>query len=124
MMERDYCFRRAGNLLMDVVTLTESAVSRIKEMAAQSPGKVVRLTVAKGGCAAYKYVLDFADAPGPHDEKGTRDGATVFVDPLSLMQVLGTEIDFQDDGFERKFVFSNPLEMSRCGCGESFSTKQ
>ncbi len=106
---------------MEVVTLTAPAVARIKEMSAQMPDKVVRLSTAKGGCAAYKYVFDFADAPGPHDEKASMDGATVYVDPLSLMQVFGTEIDFQDDGLERKFVFNNPLEVSRCGCGESFS---
>jgi iron-sulfur cluster assembly protein len=109
------------DILMDVITMTGSAVARIKEMSAQMPEKFVRLSTTKGGCAAFKYVFDFVDAPGPHDEKASNDGATIYVDPQALMQVLGTEIDFKDDGLERKFVFNNPLEVSRCGCGESFS---
>lgn len=106
---------------MDVISLTNAAVDRVKKMCELTPGKVVRLSTAKGGCAAYKYVFDFADAPGAHDEKASRDGATVYVDPLSLMSVFGTVVDFQDDGVEAKFVFNNPMEVSRCGCGESFS---
>lgn len=106
---------------MSVIKLTSSAARRVVEMSEKSPGKVVRFSAKSGGCSGYKYVFDFADAAGPADIKVEHDNAVVFVDPQSLMHVLGTEVDWQESVLERKFVFTNPMEMGRCGCGESFT---
>lgn len=105
---------------MDMVSLTPAAVSRIREMSTQVDGKVLRFSTEVAGCSGRKYVLEWADAPGAHDSKVDKDGVSLFIDPLSVMFVLGTEIDWSEDKLERKFVFKNPMEQGRCGCGESF----
>ena len=107
---------------MSVIKLTDAAAMRIREMNAKTPGKVVRLSAKASGCSGYKYVFDFVEAFDPHDPKVEKDGAVVVVDRLSLMQVLGTEVDWKDTDVERKFIFNNPLAQSHCGCGESFAT--
>lgn len=105
---------------MEMVTLTEAAVSRIRDLAEGVGEKVLRFSTEVAGCSGRKYVLEWADKPGSHDSKVEKDGVSLFIDPLSVMYVLGTEIDWQEDQLERKFVFRNPMELGRCGCGESF----
>jgi iron-sulfur cluster assembly accessory protein len=107
---------------MSVIRLTDAAVVRIREMSAKTPGKVVRLSAKASGCSGYKYVFDFVETFDPHDPKVEKDGAVIVVDRMSLMQVLGTEVDWKDTDVERKFIFNNPMAQSHCGCGESFAT--
>jgi iron-sulfur cluster assembly accessory protein len=107
---------------MSVIKLTDAAVIRIREMSARTPGKVVRLSAKASGCSGYKYVFDFVESSDPNDPKVEKDGVVVVVDRMSLMQVLGTEVDWKDTDLERKFVFNNPMAQSYCGCGESFAT--
>ena len=77
------------------------------------------------GCNGNKYVMKYC-APGeegPFDEIIEQDGVKVVVDADSLMYILGTKIDYKEDDISAEFVFDNPLAVSTCGCGESFSTK-
>jgi len=106
---------------MNIVTLTEAAAKRITELQASNPGKVVRLSVKSSGCSGSRYDLSMMETPGQHDEKVEAHGAALYVDPLSLIFVAGTEIDWIEDTFNRNFVFNNPNEIGRCGCGESFT---
>ena len=103
-----------------LVHLTEAAAGRLKLLAERGNGKVVRLTVKSSGCSGYKYDLNYADAPGANDEAIEAHGATLYVDPLSVMYVAGMTIDWFEDRLERQFLFQNPNEAGRCGCGESF----
>ncbi len=105
---------------MDMVKITEKAAARIQDMQLDVASKVLRFSTEVAGCSGRKYVLEWADNPGPHDSKIEQHGITLYIDPLSVMFVLGTVIDWQENVLERKFVFNNPLEMGRCGCGESF----
>jgi iron-sulfur cluster assembly protein len=66
------------------------------------------------------YTLEFADQKEPNDDMVEQDGVTVFIDPKALMFMLGTELDFVSDGLQSGFVFNNPNEKGRCGCGQSF----
>ena len=66
------------------------------------------------------YTLEFADQQEPHDDVVKQDGITVFIDPKAIMFLIGTEMDFVEDGLQSGFVFNNPNEKGRCGCGESF----
>jgi|HigsolmetaGSP11D_1036233.scaffolds.fasta_scaffold00697_11 Iron-sulfur cluster assembly accessory protein len=104
----------------ELVYLTEAAAGRLKALTERGGGRVVRLTVKASGCSGYRYDLDYADAPGPNDEPVSAHGATLYVDPLSILYVAGMTIDWHEDRLERRFVFDNPNEGGRCGCGDSF----
>jgi iron-sulfur cluster assembly protein len=104
------------------MTLTDAAAQRVKEMIAGrgKPTLGVRVGVRTKGCSGLSYTLEFADEKGPFDEEVSDRGVTVFIDPKATMFILGTEMDFVEDKLESGFVFTNPNEKGRCGCGESF----
>ena len=104
-----------------VMTLTEAAAGRIRTMLAdKGPGVAgLKIGVKKGGCAGMEYTMTWADAVKPGDEVIEKDGARVLVDPLAVLYLLGTEMDYQVDKLSAKFVFNNPNQKSACGCGES-----
>jgi iron-sulfur cluster assembly protein len=106
-----------------VISLTPAAVERMRHlMQAHGDGAVgVRLGVKSTGCSGYSYKLDFARDIGPGDEVVTAGDIKIVVDPMAVMYVLGTEMDFVEDKLGAQFVFKNPNEKARCGCGESFS---
>ena len=84
------------------------------------PSEGVRLGVRTGGCSGMAYTLEFADESTEFDEKIEEKGVTVFIDPKAVMFVVGTEMDYVEGGMGSGFVFKNPNEKARCGCGESF----
>lgn len=104
-----------------VITLTERAAERIREIAANSDREIVglRIGVRNGGCAGMAYTMEYAEAAGPMDEVVEDKGVTVLVDPKAVLFLLGTEMDFQVDKLSARFVFNNPNQTSACGCGES-----
>jgi iron-sulfur cluster assembly protein len=86
----------------------------------EAPSEGVRLGVRTGGCSGMAYTLEFSDDSTEFDEKVEEKGVTVYIDPKALMFVVGTEMDYVEGGLESGFVFNNPNEKARCGCGESF----
>ena len=105
------------------ITLTPSAVARIREYQAQSPGALgLRFGVRKSGCSGWAYLIDMANERRPDEQVFEQDGVAVFVDAASLAQVDGTVIDFVSQGLNQQFVFRNPRVAAECGCGESFTT--
>lgn len=109
-----------------VMTLTEAAAARVREIVAGAgdPAVIgVRVGVRNGGCAGMNYTLDLARAAEPGDERVEAMGATVFVGAKAVLYLLGTEMDFERTTLKTGFVFRNPNEVSACGCGESVSLK-
>ncbi|PZO04352.1 MAG: Fe-S cluster assembly scaffold SufA [Hyphomicrobiales bacterium] len=108
---------------LKVVSLTDAAAARIREIMAQSAGDEpalgLRVGVKKGGCAGMEYTFEVARAAGKGDEIVTEKDATVIVDAKAVLFLLGTELDFKTDRFSSTFVFNNPNQVSACGCGES-----
>ena len=102
-----------------VVTLTEAAAARVRELCEAQGHKGLRVGVKNGGCAGQEYTFAFADEIGPLDEVVTDKGATVVVDPKAILFLIGTEIDFETTKLASKFVFRNPNQTDACGCGES-----
>jgi iron-sulfur cluster assembly protein len=104
------------------MTLTTAAVDRVKALIASrdKPTAGVRIGVRSKGCSGLSYTLEFADEKAPFDEAIDVEGATLLIDPKAAMFILGTEMDFVEDKLESGFVFRNPNEKGRCGCGESF----
>jgi iron-sulfur cluster assembly protein len=107
------------------VTLTPSAVARIRQYQAQTPGALgLRFGVKKSGCSGWAYLIDMAKERHADEQVFEQDGVAVFVDAASLPQVDGTEIDFVSQGLNQQFVFRNPRVAAECGCGESFTTSE
>ena len=105
-----------------IITLSDNAANRIKEiiLSAESNTVGVRIGVKSGGCAGMSYNMEYAKKVNPNDEVIEDKGVKVFVDSSAIMYLLGTEMDYKKDQFSSSFVFKNPNETERCGCGESF----
>ena len=105
-----------------VITLSDRAAIRVKEIMAQAKEQVigVRVGVASGGCAGMSYVIEYAKKTNPNDEVIEDKGVKVLIDPKAIMYLLGTEMDYKKEELSSSFVFKNPNETERCGCGESF----
>ena len=105
-----------------IITLSENAALRIKEIMsnAEKDSLGVRVSVKTGGCAGMSYVMEYTKETNPNDEVIEDKGVKVFVDSAAVMYLLGTEMDYKKEKFSSQFVFKNPNETERCGCGESF----
>ena len=109
--------------MTQVLSLTEDARLRIKEILSETEkDKIgVRIAVSEGGCAGYSYEMTYVENADPKDELIEHDDLKIFIDPAAIMFLLGSTMDFKNDKFKSGFVFMNPNETERCGCGESFS---
>ena len=108
----------------EIISLTEAAKKRFKEIIAKDKQNCVglRIGIDNTGCSGHSYKIDYAKNKNEGDEEISIDNnIKVFVDPSATMYILGTKIDYVDNGMESGFVFTNPNEKGRCGCGESFS---
>ena len=105
-----------------IIKLSENAAKRIKEIMSGVELDAVGVRVAgkSGGCAGMSYVMEYAKEINPNDEIIEDKGVKVFVDAAAVMYLLGTEMDYKKEKFSSQFVFKNPNETERCGCGESF----
>ena len=105
-----------------IISLSNNAANRIKEIMsnAEENSIGVRIGVKSGGCAGMSYVMEYAKKIDPSDELIEDKGVKVFIDPGAIMYLLGTEMDYKKEQFSSSFVFNNPNETERCGCGESF----
>ena len=104
------------------ITLTDAAVKRVKKLMGDSDKPVLglRVGVTTMGCNGHSYVVEYADAQNPLEDIIKQVGVTIFVDPLAMMYIFGSTMDYVEDNMESSFVFDNPNETGRCGCGESF----
>ena len=107
---------------MSVITITDRAAEHIKGLIAKSDKPVAGLRLGTGtqGCSGLSYKLDYVEEPSDADERVEHNGVTVFVDRTSLLFLLGTQMDYEENTFTTGFTFTNPNEKGRCGCGESF----
>lgn len=104
-----------------IMRLTESAASRIKDILtrADKPVAGVRVGVKNGGCAGMSYTMEYAEQINPNDEIVDDKGVRLLIDPKAVLFLLGTEMDYKADKLSTQFVFNNPNQTSACGCGES-----
>jgi len=105
-----------------VIKLSDNAANRIKEIMSKADNSTigVRVGVKSGGCAGMSYVMEYAKEAKKNEEIIEDKGVKVFIDANAIMYLLGTEMDYKTDKFSSQFVFKNPNETERCGCGESF----
>ena len=105
-----------------IIKLSDNAANRIKEImsSAEKNALGVRVSVKSGGCAGMSYVMEYAKDIKPNEEVIEEKGVKVFIDPKAIIYLLGTEMDYKEEKFSSQFIFKNPNETERCGCGESF----
>jgi len=108
--------------MKQVITLSDNAAARIKEIMSKAKKDLVglRVGVKSGGCAGMSYIMEYTKEVKPNDEVIEDKGVKLFVDPGAIMYLLGTEMDYKKEQFSSSFIFKNPNETERCGCGESF----
>ena len=100
-----------------VVTLTDRAADRVREIMAkaETPYAGLRVGVKNGGCAGQEYILEYAAAANPLDEVVEDKGVTILVEPKAVLFLIGTEIDYEVTRLSSKFTFRNPNETDACG---------
>ena len=105
-----------------VIKLSDNAANRIEEIMSKADNTAigVRVGVKSGGCAGMSYMMEYAKEAKKNEEVIEDKGVKVFIDANAVMYLLGTEMDYKKDKFSSQFVFKNPNETERCGCGESF----
>ncbi len=108
--------------MKQLITLTDNAATRIKEIMLNDNNKSfgLRVGVKSGGCAGMSYVMDYVKEINPNDEVIEDKGVKIFIDSGAIMYLLGTQMDYKKEQFSSSFIFKNPNETERCGCGESF----
>lgn len=107
----------------DPIEVSPNAARRITELADKEGNHdlKLRLSVKGGGCSGFQYDFALVDSPEEGDILVERHGATVIVDPMSLLYVTGSELDYIEDIIGSSFRITNPNVQAACGCGSSFS---
>ncbi len=113
--------------LPKALTLTDAAADRVKALMAKgregSEGDGIlglRVGVKSRGCSGLSYFVEYAKEQKKYEEVVEDKGVKIFIDPAATMCLLGSEMDYTEDPLQSGFVFRNPNEKGRCGCGESF----
>ena len=105
------------------VTLSPAAEARVAELMARAPAGAigVKLSTPRRGCSGLAYSVDYVTDEQPFDEKIVSPGGTFYIDGASVLYLIGSVMDWQEDDFAAGFVFANPNAKGACGCGESFT---
>eukprot|EP00959_Pyramimonas_sp_CCMP1952_P170676 3566787-Pyramimonas_sp.AAC.1 len=112
---------RSSRVQKAALTLTETAVNRLKTLLTKRDSEFIRLGVKKRGCNGLSYTMTYTNSKAKFDELVEQDGVRVLIEPGVLMHIIGTEMDFHTDRLRSEFVFNNPNSKGECGCGESFT---
>jgi iron-sulfur cluster assembly protein len=111
-------------MAQSIITLTDAAAERVRKLmaaAGDEPVLGLRVGINTKGCSGLSYFVEYAKEQKKFEDVVEDKGVRIFIDPTAVMFLLGTEMDYQEDKLQSGFVFKNPNETSRCGCGESFN---
>lgn len=112
----------------NILTLTDAAAARVKQLMAlrpePEPAIGLKVGVKNAGCSGMSYTMDYATEVAKFDEVVEEKGVKIVIDARAVMFLIGTELDYVEDKLGASFKFKNPNVKSTCGCGESFSTTQ
>jgi iron-sulfur cluster assembly accessory protein len=117
---------QAGRKEQALLTLTDKAAEKFKELAAEEPAgeaEVLRVAVQGGGCSGFQYALGFDRGAQDGDNQIESQGVRIVIDPMSAPYLLGSEIDFVDALMGGGFAINNPNVVAACGCGSSFQAR-
>ena len=102
---------------------TNAAAAKVKSLIDEegNPNLKLRVFVQGGGCSGFQYGFTFDEDAGDDDTRLEKGGVTLLIDPMSLQDLAGAEIDYQQNVEGEQFVIKNPNAKSTCGCGSSFT---
>lgn len=105
-----------------MITLTESAVTKLRDLFAEenNPNLLLRVFVQGGGCSGMQYGFTF-DQDRNEDDFDVPVDVPVVVDSMSMQYLQGATIDYKEDLMGSSFSINNPNAETSCGCGSSFS---
>lgn len=105
------------------VTLTETAVVKLRELIAAEgdPAIALRMAVRPGGCSGFSYEMFFDGEIDDDDVVERFEDVRVVVDPQSVERLRGSTLDYKDGLMGAGFAINNPNVTRSCGCGNSFS---
>ncbi len=105
------------------VILTPAAEARVAKLMADAPAGTlgVKLSTPRRGCSGLAYSVDYVTEASPLDERIETPGGPFYIDAASVLYLIGSTMDWQEDDFTAGFVFQNPNAKGSCGCGESFT---
>ena len=106
-----------------MITLTESAATKVRQLIDQEGEEklALRVAVRPGGCSGFAYEMFFDTDISSDDVASEFDGVKVVVDPASAQLLSGAELDYKDGLEKSGFEITNPNAQKTCGCGQSFS---
>ena len=106
-----------------MITLTDTASVKVKELIAQEgdDALMLRVAVRPGGCAGFSYEMFFDSQKDAEDAVAEQGGVSVVVDPSSAQLLVGATLDYKDGLQGAGFSIDNPNAQKSCGCGNSFS---
>ena len=106
-----------------LLTITDAAADRVKSLMNDTNSEVIgiRIGIKTAGCSGMKYNVEYATDTKPFEEKIISKDIVICIDPAAIMFLIGSEMDYKEEKFSSGFEFSNPNEIARCGCGESFT---
>jgi len=102
-----------------LVTLTDAAAERVREILDERGEGYLRVGVTNGGCAGMEYVMDYVSEIEKFDEVVEDKDVQIVVDAKAVLFILGSVVDYEVDVLSSKFTFKNPNQTDACGCGES-----
>jgi iron-sulfur cluster assembly protein len=106
---------------MAAMSITDAAADRLRSLMADKDGVVgIRVGVKTAGCSGLAYTMEMAEQVNKHDEVVEDKGVRILIEPKAVLFLIGSEMDWEEDKLQAGFVFRNPNEKGRCGCGESF----
>ena len=106
-----------------LLSLTDAAANKVKSLMKETNSDVIglRIGIKTAGCSGMKYNVEYATDVKPFEEKIISKNVVICIDPAAIMFLIGSEMDYKEEKFSSGFDFSNPNEIARCGCGESFT---
>ena len=112
-----------NELAPQMLTLTDAAAAQVKTLIDDSDTPVIglRVSVSSKGCSGLSYVFEYVEEKKNLEEEVDSKGVKIFIDPMAIMFIMGSEMDYKQDRLQSGFVFNNPNAKNVCGCGESFS---
>ena len=102
-----------------LVTLTDAAAERVREILDERGQGYLRVGVTNGGCAGMEYIMDYVAEIEKFDEVVEDKDVQIVVDAKAVLFILGSVVDYEVDVLASKFTFKNPNQTDACGCGES-----
>lgn len=102
-----------------LVTLTDAAAARVREILDERGEGYLRVGVKNGGCAGMEYIMDYVSEIAPFDEVVDDKDVQIVVNSKAVLFILGSVVDYEVDILSSRFTFKNPNQTDACGCGES-----